>query len=281
MDIIGNIINQIQTQTNAVIQEFRGIRGNISIQIDISPIERNIVDIVSDMMNSPQFMQDLLSMPNPNNIDVIVNSNGGDADAAYHLAKIIDGRFRGKVTYIVPRFAKSAATLLVCGGDKIMMGETSELGPLDPQIPQADGTYISAKAAKATLDLIKEQLKDKKNGLEAATILGNRINPLILGQYDSTIKIAEEYQRELLSLRMLKGKSKKEVNKIVRKFAQGYTHHSRVIGCAEAAQILGDNNVEVMDPSRREWQLVWQFYEMQRSIADLQRLASLNLQGSR
>jgi hypothetical protein len=190
---------------------------------------------------------------------------------------MIDGRFSGNITYIVPRFAKSAATLLVSGGNKIIMGETSELGPLDPQIPQSDGNYISAKAAKATLDLIKNQLKDKQNGLEAATILANRINPLVLGQYDSAIKIAQEYQKELLSLRMLKGKSQREISKIVAKFAEGYTHHSRVIGCNEAANILGEENVEIMDSSQREWELIWAFYQNQNNIANLQGLISSNI----
>ena len=226
MDIINNVIQQLQQQINGIITQFRQLRGNPSIQILLSPIDRRSVDIVFDIINNPLFKQQRQTYTHPDNIDVIVDSPGGDADAAYHIAKMIHASFTGTITYIVPRFAKSAATLMVCGGNKIVMGETSELGPLDPQIQQDDGNYISAKAVQSTLDLIKEHLRRKdKTGLELATILASRINPLTLGQYQSTLKIAQEYQKELLLLRMFR--SKAQVNKMVKKFATGYTHHSR------------------------------------------------------
>jgi hypothetical protein len=135
---------------------------------------------------------------------------------------------------------------------------------------QNDGEYISAKAVKATLDLIKKQLKDNKNGLEIASILASRINPLVLGQYESTLKIAEEYQKELLSLRMFKGKTKSTINRVTSQFAKGYSHHSRVIGCHEAQKILGANNVEILKSDSQEWKLLWEYYINQKSIAELQ-----------
>lgn len=268
MQIIGNIVQNLQQQNNETISKFRGITGNMSILILLNPMNRRGVDIVFDIINSPQFSEQRKAVKNPDNIDIIVDSFGGDADAAYHIAKLLDSKFSGQIRYIIPRFAKSAATLLVCGGNKIVMGATSELGPLDPQIRQDDGNYISAKAVQATLDLIKENLKSKdKNGLELATILASRINPLTLGQYESTLNIAQEYQRELLLLRMFSDKNK--VDKIVKRFAKGYTHHSRVIGCDEAKEIFGDKSIDEMDSESKEWQLIWKFYETNQSIADL------------
>lgn len=268
MQIIGNIVQQLQQQNNAVIATLRQKTGNMSIQILLNPLNRRGLDVVFDIINNPNFEQQRQQCTNPNNIDVIVDSFGGDADAAYHIAKLLDSHFTGQIRYIIPRFAKSAATLLICGGNKIVMGETSELGPLDPQIPQDDGNYISAKAVESTLELIKKHLKSKdKTGLELATILASRLNPLVLGQYQSTLDIAQKYQKELLLLRMFS--SKKEVDKIVKRFATGYTHHSRVIGCREAKEILGDGKVETMASNSEEWKLVWQFYETNRNIADL------------
>ncbi|MFA6397097.1 MAG: hypothetical protein WCW84_14120, partial [Sulfurimonas sp.] len=221
-------------------------------------------------IRNPKFQEECKSFENPDDVDVIIDSYGGDADAAYHMAKIIDAHFKGNIKYVVPRFAKSAATLMVCGGNKVVMGETSELGPLDPQIRQDDGSYISAKAVQATLDLIKQHLKEgDKHGLELATILASRINPLVLGQYESSIGIAKEYQRELLSMRMLKDKKSEEVDKIVQRFATGYTHHSRVITCKEAKEIFGEDNIEILASSSPEWNLIWEFYLNNKNIADL------------
>ena len=270
MQLLGNIVQQIQQRNNQLISDFRKIRKNVSIQILLNPIDRRGVDIVFDIIRNPQFQEECKKFENPNDVDVIIDSFGGDADAAYHMAKLIDSHFSGNIKYVVPRFAKSAATLMVCGGNKIVMGETSELGPLDPQIRQDDGSYISAKAVQATLELIKKHLnKEDKHGLELATILASRINPLVLGQYESSIDIAKEYQRELLMMRMLKSKKKTEVNKIVERFATGYTHHSRVISCVEAKDILGEENIEILASNSPEWNLLWEFYLNNRNIADL------------
>ena len=270
MQLLGNRIQQIQQRNNVLISEFRKIRKNISIQILLNPFDRRGVDVVFDVIRNPQFLEECKKFENPDDVDVIIDSFGGDADAAYHMAKLIDGHFKGNIKYVVPRFAKSAATLMVCGGNKIVMGETSELGPLDPQIRQDDGTYISAKAVQATLELIKKHLdKEDKHGLELATILASRINPLVLGQYESSIDIAKEYQRELLQLRMFKGSKKADVDKIVDRFATGYTHHSRVISCKEAGDIFGDTNVEILTSDSKEWNLIWEFYLNNRNIADL------------
>jgi len=270
MQLLGNIIQQIQQRNNVLISEFRKIRKNISIQILLNPFDRRGVDVVFDVIRNPQFLEECKKFENPDDVDVIIDSFGGDADAAYHMAKLIDGHFKGNIKYVVPRFAKSAATLMVCGGNKIVMGETSELGPLDPQIRQDDGNYISAKAVQATLELIKKHLnKEDKHGLELATILASRINPLVLGQYESSIDIAKEYQRELLMMRMLKSKKKTDVDKIVERFATGYTHHSRVITCVEAKDILGEDNIEILASNSQEWNLIWEFYLNNRNIADL------------
>lgn len=270
MQLLGSIIQQIQQRNNELISDFRIIRKNISIQILLNPLDRRGVDVVFDIIRNSKFQKECKKFENPNDVDVIIDSFGGDADAAYHMAKLIDNHFSGNIKYVVPRFAKSAATLMVCGGNKIVMGETSELGPLDPQIRQDDGTYISAKAVQATLELIKKHLdKEDKHGLELATILASRINPLVLGQYESSIDIAKEYQRELLQLRMFRGSKKADVDKIVDRFATGYTHHSRVISCKEAGDIFGDTNVEILTSDSKEWNLIWEFYLNNRNIADL------------
>lgn len=270
MQILNIIINNIQQRNNKIISDFWQKRGNISIQILLNPLNRRGVDVVFDIINNPQFQEQRKKLTNPDNLDVIVDSFGGDADAAYHIAKLLDSQFKGTITYIIPRFAKSAATLLICGGNKIVMSETSELGPLDPQIAQEDGSFISAKAVQSALDLIKKQLKTgDKYSLELATILASRLNPLTLGQYERTIDIAKEYQKELLCLRMFSyKKDKKKVDTIIRKFATGYTHHSRVIGCQEAKDIFGDS-LEILPVDSEEWKTIWEFYLNNRNIGDL------------
>jgi len=53
MQILGIIIQNIQQRNNELISEFRNIRGNISIQILVNPLNRRGVDVVFDMIRNP------------------------------------------------------------------------------------------------------------------------------------------------------------------------------------------------------------------------------------
>lgn len=272
MQILNNVLQQLQLQNNAFIQQYKQVSQRMSIQIFLNPITKAAVDLVYNIINTPQFTAERQSpaTPHKNDIDIIIDSGGGDADAAYHIAKILNQNFTGTIRYIIPRYAKSAATLLACGGDKIVMGDTSELGPLDPQIQQSDGSYISAKSVQSTLELINSYLGGGgKQGLELATILSSRLNPLVLGQYQSTMDVAQSYQKELLSLRMYKGGDPAKVEEIAKKFATGYTHHSRVINCQEAQEIFGSDKVEIWNMSNPGWTFLWQLCQNNRAIADI------------
>src|ERR1019366_1586842 len=70
-------------------------------------------------------------------IALVIDSPGGQADVAYQLAMILRRRC-GSFMAIIPRWAKSAATLLSLAADEIYLGEDGQLGPLDVQIYDAD-----------------------------------------------------------------------------------------------------------------------------------------------
>jgi ATP-dependent protease ClpP protease subunit len=67
-------------------------------------------------------------------LNVIIDSGGGSIDAAYNLVMLFRKFGTSELNFVIPRWAKSAATLLVCSGNKIFMSPVAELGPLDPQI---------------------------------------------------------------------------------------------------------------------------------------------------
>ena len=59
-------------------------------------------------------------------VALLIHSPGGEAKAAYQLAKTLRGQCQGFVA-IVPRYAKSAATLLCLGAERIVMSGNAEL----------------------------------------------------------------------------------------------------------------------------------------------------------
>lgn len=94
------------------------------------------------------------NLPNGNPVALLVHSLGGDATATYRLAKLLVKRC-GNFTALVPTYAKSAATLLVLGASRIVLGTYAELGPLDVQVEDANKRkYDSALNHIQTLERI-------------------------------------------------------------------------------------------------------------------------------
>jgi ClpP class serine protease len=65
-------------------------------------------------------------------VDLIVTSPGGSAEATEAILKYLRTKFRS-IRVIVPVAAMSAATMLALGADTIVLGSHSQLGPIDPQ----------------------------------------------------------------------------------------------------------------------------------------------------
>ena len=89
---------------------------------------------------------------------------------------------------IVPKMAKSAATMICFGADRILLGPTSELGPIDPQIPKRDesGKVVDYQAAHEIIEAYEELLT------KANTTRG-RVEPYLqqLARFDAREVFAE------------------------------------------------------------------------------------------
>lgn len=72
-------------------------------------------------------------LPSSSPVAILIDSPGGLATATYRLARLLQRRC-GSYVALVPRYAKSAATLLCLGAERIVMGDFAELGPLDVQL---------------------------------------------------------------------------------------------------------------------------------------------------
>jgi len=203
-------------------------------------------------------------------INVIVDSGGGDIDAAYNLANLFRKFGSKELHFIVPRWAKSAATLLVCSGDKIFMTPVAELGPLDPQITEFNPLEkrlesFSPLHVEATLELIRKEFADGNEKL--ANGLMERLQfPLTLGSFTKSLDISEQYLIKLLSSRMLKNDLEK-AKQIAKQLTTGYADHGFSINVDEAKQ-LGLNVTELADD---ELDLIWNIHKLSREISGLEK----------
>src|SRR5436853_4224164 len=66
------------------------------------------------------------NIPGPN-LDVLIHSPGGYPDAVESLVQQLRGKYTS-IRFIVPSYAKSAATMLAMSGNEILMDADAELG---------------------------------------------------------------------------------------------------------------------------------------------------------
>lgn len=195
------------------------------------------------------------------NVDVILFSTGGDADAAFHIGKMLHGMTKGTLSFIVPRCATSAATLLTLAGDKILMGPPSELGPIDPQIEISPNRFVSARSLRETFDLFLGKIIEHPD-LPKPTVeaLLERLPLTELVGYERLLEHTEELVIDLLKLRMVTEESK--AKQISNKLVRGFKYHGRSITIDDALA-LGLNVEEL--PSE-QWDLVWKFSKIWETI---------------
>jgi len=76
------------------------------------------------------------------NLVFILTTPGGSISAVEIIVNIIR-HFYDKVTFIIPEYAYSAGTVFCMSGDEIYMNYAGVLGPIDPQVQNKDGRWIS------------------------------------------------------------------------------------------------------------------------------------------
>jgi len=65
-------------------------------------------------------------------LDIVLHSPGGELAATEQIVEYLRAKYT-HIRAIVPQLAMSAATLLCCACDEIVMGKHSAIGPIDPQ----------------------------------------------------------------------------------------------------------------------------------------------------
>ena len=219
-------------------------------------IHAELVDRVFDDLRKRQYTSGKL--------DVIVASSGGDIDAAYNLALLFRRFSEEKLTFIVPRWAKSAATLLVCAGDEILMTPVAELGPLDPQITTMNPfeqrvERFSPLHIESTLQLIRDEFANGNDKLAEGLIQRLQF-PLTLGSFKKLLEVGQGYVEKLLSSRMLKGRSS-TVKRIGKELTTGYADHSWCITVEEASKI----GLKAAEIKEEDWlDVIWEIHRLQR-----------------
>ncbi len=129
-------------------------------------------------------------------IDVLLETGGGSGETTEDIVRLLYDKFES-VAFIVPGMAKSAGTIMVMGGDEILMEPASSLGPIDAQI-QAEGKVFSAEAFLKGLESIKQEVA-ATNSLNRAYIpILQRISPGEIQSAENALSFAKVLVTEWL-----------------------------------------------------------------------------------
>lgn len=217
-----------------------------------------------DHEDAKQFYEFITFHKDIDNLDVYLLSPGGMSDPAFKMARLCQQYCAGQFSVLIPYYAKSAATIFALGANKIFMGPTSELGPIDPQLVQTvKGRKHTTPllALKQAIDAIKDDVKTNPELALLYKTLVDKIDPMAYGVFEREILSAQQYAEQLLKGRMFKDLPDKEskAKDVAKKLVDWYKTHRYVIDMEEAKNpdTLG---LTLENFDKDQWHMIWQLH---------------------
>jgi Serine dehydrogenase proteinase len=237
------------------------------------------------------FVDVLHNISQGSDLDLMLHTGGGDFNAADKLISLIRRTVgNGTLRIIVPDFAKSAGTLMCLGADRLLMSDTSELGPIDPQIVLADGDGNRIRySVLSYIDAYKEhsdRLKADPTNISSQLMI-NKFDPMRLKQFEAFAVRVRKIAEDTLKRGMFrKGSGNYSLAANTLLDTKRWPDHGQMITWEDATDPSIGLIVDHIDSDSLEWEQYWQLYCLHRwVIKDHQKIfesdyASLVVDGS-
>jgi len=196
----------------SIVSKVEGISGRTLVLYYANPGHPGgaMVDADPDLLEN--VLRSLPGAPSARRLDLLITSPGGSPFAAEKLVRVCRA-FSTEFRTIVLGRAMSAATLLCFGADELLMSETGNLGPIDPQMVQTTGPGQQRLVAA---NVIIESFRQMLAAAQQAIAAGQPADPFlhVLGTMDpravvesiNAIQATQGIAKELLATGLLKGK---------------------------------------------------------------------------
>lgn len=209
-------------------------------------------------LSNAEVLGTLTAQPTSENVLLVLCTLGGDAHAAFRIARRLQERYKQFYLYI-PSYCKSAGTLIAIGSDEIIMGDFSEFGPLDVQLREKEELfqYSSGLNVSEALNILKVETLNffrdtvinltegaglpTRSASEIATKLAtgfitpivSQIDPVRLGEVHRAVNIALAYGE-----RLNKGRGNIASRSQLVALVQKYPSHGFVIDYEESKTLF-------------------------------------------
>lgn len=192
---------------------------------------------------------------------LLISSPGGDGLAAENLINLFrEYSGSGKYTAIVPRRAKSAATMVCFGADSVMMGPAGELGPVDPQVRTQEGVFSLCNVVDSYEELFNRAANLENGRIDPFLLQLARYDHRVIAEYKGAIALAKDIAVKALKSGMMGGMSAEEIEKKIAPFLtpKHTKSHGRAIYAPEAKR--HGINIERINKRSRLWRLIYELY---------------------
>lgn len=173
------------------------------------PLDERLISIVDEDLQG--IMEVVHGLTGPG-LDLILHSPGGSLAAAESLVTYLRSKFE-HIRVIVPQLAMSAATMIACAADCVVLGKHSFLGPIDPQVTVNTKLGQRMVPAQAILDQFEQAKKECEDPKKLAAWLPmlDQYGPDLLVQCKNASALSEELVRDWLARYMFRWNPEKAV----------------------------------------------------------------------
>jgi hypothetical protein len=215
------------------------------------------------------FVDLLHNLPGGKDLDLLLHTGGGDMDAAEKIITMVRTKVGDAVLrVVVPDYAKSAGTLMALGADFIVMSDSSELGPIDPQIVMDDGKgNRMLHPIQSYLDAYEEHkaaLAANPSDLTAQIML-DKLDPARIKLFEGAKQRSRNFAEGQLKRGMFRtngGNWSQTVTELLD--TKRWLSHGQMISWQDAKDPTIGLSVENLAPEDPLWQRYWQLHCLQR-----------------
>ena len=208
-----------------------------------------------------EFIDQIDSIAESSDVDVMIHSTGGDALAAWKLMSVLRERF-DKVYVLVPYMAFSAATLFALGADEIVMHPYASLGPIDPQIlifqPNTGPRQFAYEDVGAFLRFLANDAKISEQVHISAIIenLFSAVDPVHVGGAKRASELSSSVGERLLLLHMTDAEEKPKAKKIAENLNKSFFSHTDAVSRSRALEL----ELRIAPEDKKLEKLIWNAY---------------------
>lgn len=222
----GGILKKLnQMQATGVVPDIDGIRREYLLKTH-QHTKRNVIlyatrftqpalqappDLLSITDSDIQGLMEVIHGLKGTTLDLILHSPGGSLEATESFVHYLRSKFKD-IRVIVPHLAMSAATMVCCAADSIMMGKHSFLGPIDPQMivqTPLGPRMVPAQAILAQFEMAKKECANAASLGAWLPMLG-QYGPDLLVQCENASERSEQLVRTWLKEFMFKNDASRE-----------------------------------------------------------------------